>query len=95
MAKSPKTAKQMERHFKGVANHRRIEILSLVAQNAGITVEEIADRLGCNFKTISEHTMRLAQAGLINKEYKGRAVAHDLSPYGKIFYDFLKKFQRF
>ena len=83
----------MERHFKGVANHRRIEILSLVAQNAGITVEEIADRLGCNFKTISEHTRRLAQAGLINKEYKGRTVIHTLSPYGKIFYSFIKTFQ--
>jgi len=85
----------MERHFKGVANHRRIEILSLVAQNAGITVEEITDSLGCNFKTISEHTRRLAQAGLINKEYRGRTVIHTLSPYGKIFYDFIKKFRQF
>ena len=83
----------MERHFKGVANHRRIEILSLVAQNAGITVEEIADRLDCNFKTISEHTRRLTQAGLINKEYRGRTVVHALSPYGKIFYGFIKTFQ--
>jgi len=95
MAKGLKTAKQMERHLKGVANHRRIEILSMVAQNAGLTVEEIADRLDCNFKTISEHTRRLAQAGLINKEYKGRNVAHTLSPYGRTFYDFLKRFQQF
>ena len=85
----------MERHFKGVANHRRIEILSLVAQNAGITVEEITHSFGCNFKTISEHTRRLAQAGLINKEYRGRTVIHTLSPYGKIFYDFIKKFRQF
>ena len=86
---------KLERLVRGFSNHRRIEILFLVAQNAGLTVEEIADRLDCNFKTISEHTRRLAQAGLINKEYKGRTVIHTLSPYGKIFYDFLKKFQQF
>jgi len=33
-------------------------------------------------KTTSEHTKRLAQAGLINKEYVGRYVTHTLSPYG-------------
>ena len=93
MAQGLKTAKQMERHLKGVANHRRIDILILVAQNDGLTVEEIADRLNCNFKTISEHTRRLAQAGLINKEYRGRSVIHTLSPYGKIFYNFLKTFR--
>ena len=29
-----KTAKQLERHFKGMANHKRIEILLLVAENS-------------------------------------------------------------
>lgn len=93
MAQGLKTSKQMERHLKGVANHRRIDILLLVAQNDGLTVEEIADHLNCNFKTISEHTRRLAQAGLINKEYRGRSVTHTLSPYGRTFYNFLKTFR--
>ena len=39
--KRHKSAKQMERHLKGVANHRRIEILFLIATNKGITVEDI------------------------------------------------------
>ena len=93
MQRKGKTAKQMERHFKGVANHWRIEILELIASNNGITVEKIADKLRCNFKTISEHTRRLAQSGLVNKKYKGRSVAHTLSPYGKIFHKFIKTFQ--
>jgi DNA-binding CsgD family transcriptional regulator len=46
-----KTAKQLERYFKGVANHRRLEILLLVAENDGITLEEIAGILKCNIKT--------------------------------------------
>ena len=93
MQKRTKTAKQLERHFKGVANHWRIEILGLIANHAGITVEELANELNCNFKTVSEHTRRLAQSGLVNKKYKGRSVTHTLSPYGKTFYKFIKTFQ--
>jgi len=88
-----KTSKQLERYFKGAANHRRIDILSLVDKNNGITVEEIADALKANFKTISQHTRSLAQAGLLNKKYLGRKVTHSLSPYGKLFLKFMKTFQ--
>jgi DNA-binding MarR family transcriptional regulator len=87
-----RTAKQIERHFKGVANHRRIDILVLVAKNPSITLEGIAEALGCNVKTISEHSRRLTQAGLLNKNYNGRTVEHTLSPYGKLFYTFISKF---
>lgn len=92
-AKTTKTAKQLERHFKGVANHRRIAILILVGKSEGITLEGIAEALECNIKTISEHTRRLVQAGLLNKKYQGRMVIHTLSPYGKVFYDFIITFQ--
>ena len=88
-----KTAKQIERHFKGIANHRRIEILLLVAQNEGITLDNIIETLDANAKTIGEHTRKLHQTGLINKRYKGKFVEHTLSPYGKIFVNFLKSFQ--
>jgi DNA-binding MarR family transcriptional regulator len=88
-----KSAKQMERHLKGVANHRRIEILFLIAANKGITVENLAEDLDCNVKTISEHTRRLVQAGLVRKDHKGRTVAHELSPYGIILHKFLITFQ--
>jgi DNA-binding MarR family transcriptional regulator len=87
-----KTAKQLERYFKGTANHRRLEILFLVDKNEGITLERIATALDCNIKTISEHTRRLLQAGLLNKKYQGRAVSHYLSPYGKMFVGFAKTF---
>ena len=92
MTKKQKTPKQLERHFKGVANHRRIEILLLVANQSDVTVKGIANALGINIKTISEHTRRLVQAGLLNKKYIGRNVAHTLSPYGKIFIHFIKTF---
>ena len=87
-----KTAKQLERYFKGAANHRRIEILRIIHKNDGITLEKIAGTLECNIKTVSEHTRRLVQAGLLNKRYRGRAVEHSLSPYGNKFIGFTNTF---
>lgn len=87
-----KTPKQYERYFKGVANHRRVEILITVSKSEGIILEQIAEKLNCNIKTISEHTRRLVHAGLLEKKYKGLRVQHFLSPYGKRFITFLKLF---
>ncbi len=87
-----KTSKQLERHFKGLANHWRLDILFLVSKNPGITVEGIADALDGNFKTIAHHAQKLAQYGLLDKQYRGRAVSHKLSPYGKKFLSFIKTF---
>lgn len=88
-----KTAKQMERHLKGMANHYRIEILLLISERNGITLEDIVSTLNANEKTLGEHTRRLYQAGLINKKYKGKFVEHTLSPYGKTFARFLWSFR--
>lgn len=89
-----KTAKQMERHLKGMANHYRIEILLYVADNNRATLDDIVTALGANEKTLGEHTRRLTVAGLVNKKYRGKFVEHTLSPYGKTFVNFLKSFQR-
>jgi DNA-binding MarR family transcriptional regulator len=89
-----KTPKQMERHLKGIANHHRIQILLLISNRPSITLEGIIEELNGNDKTLGEHARRLTQAGLINKNYKGRFIEHTLSPYGKAFVQFLKSFQR-
>ena len=89
-----KTPIQMERHLKGISNHYRIEILLLLAERNGITLEDIVETLKANEKTIGEHTRRLYLAGLLNKKYRGKFVDNTLSPYGKTFVDFLKSFQR-
>lgn len=92
LEKNQKTPRQMERHLKGVANHWRISILYLISENEGISLDEINENLGGNIKTISEHTKKLAQSGLINKSRSGRGVSHSLSPYGKRFLKFIKTF---
>ena len=88
-----KTAKQLERYFKGLANHWRIRILLLVSRQPEITLDQIAKELSGNPKTISEHTRRLVQAGLLNKKYRGSSVIHTLSPYGEKALTFLGVFQ--
>lgn len=87
-----KTPRQLERYCKGVANHRRIAILELVAKEKDLSVEDIAQMLQGNIKTISQHIKVLLNAGLINKRYQGRNVVHSLSPYGERFIKFLKTF---
>ena len=89
-----KSAMQMERHLKGIANHRRIEILLLIARRDGITLESIVDTLEVNDRTAGEHVRRLFNAGLINKKHRGRYVEHSLSPYGKVFVQFLQSLQQ-
>ncbi len=88
-----KSAKQMERHIKGISNHYRINILLLVAKRPGITLDTIVETLNGNEKTIGEHARRLSQAGLLSKRYRGKFVEHSLSPYGKLFTHFLKSLQ--
>lgn len=80
---SRKESRKLERVFKGVANHRRIDILLLIKKRPDISLIDIAEILDCNFRTISEHTRRLVTAGLVNKRYQSRSVLHSLSPYGE------------
>jgi Mn-dependent DtxR family transcriptional regulator len=91
--KKVKTTKQMERHLKGIANHYRIAILLIIADQRKVTLDDIVKTLKANPKTIGEHTRRLYVAGLINKKYRNNFVEHSLSPYGKTFVRFLKSFR--
>lgn len=88
-----KTPEQLERHFKGVAHHRRVEVLLLVSRQENISLMGIAKALKCNFKTLAEHTRKLVQAGLLNKSRTNDGTArHSLSPYGKRFVKFIESF---
>ena len=90
--KKMRSPKQLERHIKGIANHRRIEILLLVAKYPGVSLDQISQTTNAHFKTISEHSRRLVQAGLVEKNYRGKFVVHSLTPFGKIFVRFLQSF---
>ena len=88
-----KTPKQMERHLKGMANHRRIELLFYISKNDKATLDDMVRATKANQKTLSEHARRLYIAGLVNKKYRSKFVEHSLSPYGKTFVKFLESFR--
>jgi predicted transcriptional regulator len=64
----------------------------LITKHPGIILDDIVQTLNGNQKTIGEHTRRLVLAGLVEKKYEGRMVRHDLTPYGRIFSNFIKTF---
>ncbi len=69
--------------MKGVANHRRIQILQLLAQQPGLTLYEVRDGIGIANQTACEHLHRLCRAGLVRKKPIGRNVFHTLSQLGR------------
>ena len=78
-----KNKRELEKIFKGVANHRRVEILILLDEKPGLSVVGISDKLKTNFKTIAEHIRKLHISGLVFKTSHGQSVAHTVSPLGK------------
>lgn len=81
---------QLERIFKGVANHRRIEILELLKRKPELSIIDISEILNVNFKTISEHVKRLAVAGFVVKRSDGSSVRHKLTNRGLSILKFLR-----
>jgi DNA-binding HxlR family transcriptional regulator len=90
--KQPKTPKELERHLKGVSNHWRITVLRYTNAHPGVTLDALCQQLKGDYKTLSFHTQKLVQAGLIDKKYVGHTVEHYLTPYGKLFNAFLNSF---
>ena len=84
---------QIERIVKGFANHRRVQIVTLLDETPELSVAEIATKLKINFKTASEHIRRLAIAGLVLKRNRGVNVLHKLSAQGESILKFLRKLE--
>lgn len=80
----------LERVMRGAANHRRIQILTLLDHHPGLNLRQIATLLRIKGNTAGEHTRRLFISGLITKRSKGRDVLHELSPAGMKMLAFLR-----
>lgn len=85
-----KTYRQLERIVKGFANHRRIEILELLKNQPEMSVLEITERLGINFKTASDHIRKLTIAGLVIKRSDGTSIRHRVTERGLNILKFLR-----
>ena len=83
--------KRLERTVKGFANHRRIEILELLAARPELCVGDICQHLEIEMKTASEHLRRLVIAGLVVKRYDSRKVRHALTDRSRDILKFLAR----
>ncbi|HVU80297.1 MAG TPA: winged helix-turn-helix domain-containing protein [Candidatus Paceibacterota bacterium] len=82
--------RQLERIIKGFSNHRRLDILELLARKSELSVEEIAEALSIGYINASDHIRKLAIAGLVLKRSDGKAVRHKLTPRAKVVLTFCK-----
>lgn len=74
--------KQVEKIIKGAANHRRIQILDLIASNPELSVSEISVSIKSDLKNVSEHIRKLTISGLIIKRSQGKNIRHKITKLG-------------
>lgn len=74
--------KQLEAIIRGFANHHRIALLLLLAEQPGLTLDGCAKGLDLNVKTASGHLRELSINGFVDKEADGRSVLHTLTDRG-------------
>ena len=65
-------------------------MLELLAREPDLSVAEVSEELGVDFRTISEHLRRLHSAGLVLKRNVGNEVEHVLSGTGRSILKFLR-----
>ena len=85
-----KGTRQIERIVRGFSNHRRIQMLDVLAATPDLDLLALARACGINFRNASEHAGRLVRAGLVMKRSKGRQVLHAVSPRGQSVRAFLQ-----
>jgi len=82
-----------ERIVKGFANRKRLEILTLLKKEPGLSVDNIAERLNIGYENTSDHIRKLSIAGLVIKRSRGNNVLHRLTPRAESILVFCKKLQ--
>ena len=74
--------RELEKIIKGLASHRRIQILSLLQKEPELSVIEIAEKVKSEFKNISSHIAKMSIAGLVMKRNDFHSVRHKLTKRG-------------
>ncbi len=78
-----KRYRELETIFKGVASHRRIQIIDLLDKQSEQSVFDIAEHTSIDFRTASEHLRKLTLAGIVMKRSDGASVRHALTKRGR------------
>lgn len=75
-------ASELERLFQALADRRRLKVLNMLAQAGGeaICVCDFQDALALKQPTVSYHLKLLVDAGVIEREQRGRFAFYSLRP---------------
>ena len=81
-ALSDDDATQLERVFKALADRHRVKVLNrlLSAGGEAVCVCEFEEMLGLKQSTVSYHLKQLAEAGIIEREKRGKYGYFSLAP---------------
>lgn len=60
--------KKVEKTFKALANHKRLEILAFLHKNKTASVGEIAEKIKLSIKSTSKHLFALYHTDFLDKE---------------------------
>jgi ArsR family transcriptional regulator, arsenate/arsenite/antimonite-responsive transcriptional repressor len=73
-------AAELERLFRALADRHRLKVVNMLAQAQGqaICVCDFQDALGLKQPTVSYHLKQLADAGVIEREQRGRFAFYSL-----------------
>jgi ArsR family transcriptional regulator len=79
---SEEDASQLERVFKALADRHRVKVLNrlLSAGGEAVCVCEFEEMLGLKQSTVSYHLKQLADAGIIQREKRGKFGYFSLAP---------------
>jgi Mn-dependent DtxR family transcriptional regulator len=85
-----KNYRTLERLVRGFANHRRIQLMEVMKKTPELSVDELAEMLNINYKTVADHLRRLAIAGLVLKKSDSVSIRHKLTDRAEYVLKFLR-----
>ncbi len=77
---SVKDAEDLARRFKALADPARLRLLSLIASCEEVCACELVGTLGVSQPTVSHHLKVLHEAGLLERERRGKWVHYKIAP---------------
>ena len=78
-----KPANTQERIFKGLANHRRLQILRILKSRGPVSLDKVAEICGIQAPTACEHARKLRLAGLVFRRRLRRCIHLELTERGE------------
>ncbi|BDZ41061.1 putative transcriptional regulator, ArsR family protein [Paraoerskovia sediminicola] len=81
-AVAPEVARELARSFKALADPARVQLLAIVATRPGAEacVCDLTEPVGLSQPTVSHHLKILTEAGLLEREQRGRWAYFSLAP---------------